>query len=86
MRVDDIYALDKLDILGMDVCPQACLSYSRHASIHCSNGIPYPHWCRSTLVDPVGISRTFCRLCSEIVHNASTEVLGSENQLVSTVD
>ena len=51
-----------------------------------SNGIPYHHWCRSTLVDQVGNSHTFNRLCSEIVHNANTEVSGSENQLVPIVD
>ena len=47
--------------LDMDVYPQACLSDSRQASIHCSNGIPHPHWCRSTLVDKVGNSHTFNR-------------------------
>ena len=47
--------------LGMDVCPQACLSDCRQASINCSNGIPYPHWCMSTLVDQVGNSHTFNR-------------------------
>ena len=44
--MDDIYVMGKLDILGMDVCPQAYLSDSRQALIHCSNGIHYPHWCR----------------------------------------
>ena len=41
-----IYVLAQLNIQGMDMCPQACLSDSRQASIYCSNGIPYPHWCR----------------------------------------
>ena len=57
------------------------VSVPRQASIHCSNGIPYPR-AGSTLVDQVGNSHTFCRLCSEIVHNANTEASGSENQLV----
>ena len=40
----------------------------------------------STLVDQVGSSRTFGRLCCKNVHNVNTEALGSENQLVSIVD
>ena len=53
----------------MGVCPQACLSGSRQALIHCSNGILIPIGIGSTLVDQVGNSRTFCRLCNEIVQN-----------------
>ena len=34
----------------------------------------------------MGNSQTFCRLCTEFVHNANTEALGSENQLVPIVD
>ena len=46
LLMNDIYVLGKQYVQGMDVCPQACLSDSRQASIHCSNWIPYPHWCR----------------------------------------
>ena len=35
LLMDDIYVLCQLDILGIHMCPQACLSDSRQASIHC---------------------------------------------------
>ena len=28
------------------MCWASCLSDSRQVLIHCSNGIPYLHWCR----------------------------------------
>ena len=36
LLIDDIYVLGKQDILGMDVCPHACLSDRFKL-------IPYPH-------------------------------------------
>ena len=56
---------------GGSICLQVCLSDSRQASIHCSNGIHYPHWCSINTGGSDGNSETFCRLCNELDHNAN---------------